>query len=97
MVHSESHKKALKEGLLTQKQYDKLPEALLDGIIKSKRAKGTKAPIKQARASGSTRKAKPSGKPKGTHKMPNGELMTGKVHNKNSKPVKSKGKKGKKK
>ena len=38
MVHSESHKKALKDGLLTQKQYDKLPEALLDGIIKSKRS-----------------------------------------------------------
>ena len=33
MVHSESHKKALKDGLLTQKQYDKLPEALLDGIF----------------------------------------------------------------
>ena len=34
--------KALADGLLTQKQYDKLPSALLDGIIKSKR-KGGKA------------------------------------------------------
>ena len=33
-------KKALDDGLLTKKQYDKLPSALLDGIIKSKRKKG---------------------------------------------------------
>ena len=80
MVHSESHKKALKDGLLTQKQYDKLPEALLDGIIKSKRkgGKGKKA------------------KSKGTHKMGDGTVMTGKTHNKNSKPVKMKKKGGKK-
>ena len=37
-----SQKKARADGLLTQKQYDKLPSALLDGIIKSKR-KGGKA------------------------------------------------------
>ena len=30
-------KKALDDGLLTKKQYDKLPSALLDGIINSKR------------------------------------------------------------
>lgn len=33
-------KKALQDGLLTQKQYDKLPSALLDGIIKSKKKGG---------------------------------------------------------
>ena len=33
-------KKALDDGLLTKKQYDKLPSALLDGIIKSKRKGG---------------------------------------------------------
>ena len=31
--------KALKDGVITQKQYDKLPEKLLEGIIKSKRGK----------------------------------------------------------
>ena len=31
--------------------------------------------------------------PKGTHKMPDGKLMTGAVHNKSSKPVKAKPKK----
>ena len=65
-------KKALDEGLLTKKQYDKLPSALLDGIIKSKRG-GGKAKAKKSvpapkaggagksRNMGSTRKAKPSG------------------------------------
>ena len=33
-------KKALDAGLLTKKQYDKLPSALLDGIIKSKMKNG---------------------------------------------------------
>jgi predicted RNA-binding protein associated with RNAse of E/G family len=43
---SETLKKALKEGLITQKQYDKLPEKLLEGIVKSKRGKSkpTKKP-----------------------------------------------------
>lgn len=35
-------KKALDDGLLTKKQYDKLPSALLDGIIKSKKGGGKK-------------------------------------------------------
>mgnify|MGYP003635756965 CR=1 FL=1 len=35
-------KKALKDGLLTQKQYDKLPEKLLEGIVRSKRGGGKK-------------------------------------------------------
>ena len=30
------HKQAVKDGWITQKQYAKLPPALLDGIIKSK-------------------------------------------------------------
>lgn len=34
---TDSQKKALKDGLITQKQYDKLPSKLLDGIIKKKR------------------------------------------------------------
>ena len=37
---SEMTMKALKDGLITQKQYDKLPEKLLEGIVKSKRKKG---------------------------------------------------------
>lgn len=39
---SEVLKKALKDGLLTQKQYDKLPEKLLEGIVKSKKGGGGK-------------------------------------------------------
>jgi predicted RNA-binding protein associated with RNAse of E/G family len=31
---SEELKKAVKDGLITQKQYDKMPEALLLGIVK---------------------------------------------------------------
>lgn len=45
-------KKALDDGLLTKKQYDKLPSALLDGIIKSKRGKGKgkkKKPVKKGK------------------------------------------------
>jgi len=38
---SDSHKAALQKGIITQKQYDKLPPKLLDGIIKSK-SKSTK-------------------------------------------------------
>ena len=40
---SETLKKALKDGLITQKQYDKLPEKLLEGIVKSKRGKSKPA------------------------------------------------------
>lgn len=39
---SESLKKALKDGLISQKQYDKLPEKLLEGIVKSKKGGGKK-------------------------------------------------------
>lgn len=38
-------KKALKDGLLTQKQYDKLPEKLLEGIVRSKRGGGKKKKV----------------------------------------------------
>lgn len=31
---TDSQKKALKDGKITQKQYDKLPSKMLDGIIK---------------------------------------------------------------
>ena len=34
------HMKAMKDGWITQKQYDKLPPALLDGIVKVKKKKG---------------------------------------------------------
>jgi len=33
----EDHKKALKDGLITKKQYDKLPPHLLTAIVKSKK------------------------------------------------------------
>ena len=36
------HKKAMSEGWITSKQYAKLPPALLDGIIKSKKKSGKK-------------------------------------------------------
>ena len=36
---SQSQKTALKQGYITQKQYDKLPTKMLDGIIKHNRAK----------------------------------------------------------
>ena len=45
-------KKAVKDGLLTQKQYDKLPQKLLEGIVKSKRGGGKKkkkAPAKKGK------------------------------------------------
>lgn len=35
-------KKGLEKGLITQKQYDKLPAHLLDAIVKSKMKKGAK-------------------------------------------------------
>jgi hypothetical protein len=37
-----SQKSALKQGYITQKQYDKLPTKMLDGIIKHNKAKGKK-------------------------------------------------------
>ena len=37
---SPATQKALKDGLITQKQYDKLPPHLLEAIVKSKNKKG---------------------------------------------------------
>jgi hypothetical protein len=39
---SELGKKGLEKGLITQKQYDKLPAHLLDAIVKSKMKGGKK-------------------------------------------------------
>ena len=36
----EDHKKAVNDGIISQKQYDKLPPHLLTAIIKSKKKKG---------------------------------------------------------
>lgn len=57
-----SQQKALKDGLLTQKQYDKLPSALLDGIIKSKRGggKGKKKPMRRPTKGGAGGRKKPN-------------------------------------
>lgn len=42
-------KKGLSSGLITQKQYDKLPPHLLDAIVKKKMATGAK-PMKKQKA-----------------------------------------------
>lgn len=47
---SETLKKALKDGLITQKQYDKLPEKLLEGIVKSKKKGGGKKKRKKRKS-----------------------------------------------
>ena len=39
---TEQLKKAVTDGLLTQKQYNKLPQKLLEGIVKSKKGGGKK-------------------------------------------------------
>jgi len=39
---SELLKKALKDGLISQKQYDKLPEKMLEGLVKKGGNKGKK-------------------------------------------------------
>ena len=67
-------KKALEMGMITKKQMNNLPPALLEAIVKKKMKDGG-----------------------GSHKMADGSEMTGKVHNKNSKPVKKKKAKKKKK
>jgi hypothetical protein len=49
---SEVLKKAVKDGLITQKQYDKMPEALLLGIVKrggNGGKKGKKKPKKKGK------------------------------------------------
>jgi len=44
---SELGKKGLEKGLITQKQYDKLPAHLLDAIVKKKMAGGGKSTKKK--------------------------------------------------
>ena len=39
--------KALKQGYITKKQYDKLPSKMLDGIIKANKSKGKKPKSKK--------------------------------------------------
>ena len=49
---SEVLKKAVKDGLISQKQYDKMPEALLMGIIKRGGNKGKKSKPKKGKKGG---------------------------------------------
>ena len=62
---SELGKKGLEKGLITKKQYDKLPPHLLDAIVKSKMKKGgaktnNKGPLKTTKK-GNARKGQPKG------------------------------------
>tara|TARA_R110000765_G_scaffold223057_5_gene327207 strand:- start:2334 stop:2504 length:171 start_codon:yes stop_codon:yes gene_type:complete len=49
---SEVLKKAVKDGLITQKQYDKMPEALLLGIVKRGGNGGKKKKTKKPKKKG---------------------------------------------
>ena len=63
---SELSKKGLEKGLITQKQYDKLPAHLLDAIVKSKmKKKGMKMK--------DDKKSKPKYKKKGETKKDKGK------------------------
>ena len=53
---SEVLKKAVKDGLISQKQYDKMPEALLMGIIKRGGNKGKKSKPKKGKKGGKKKK-----------------------------------------
>ena len=66
---------------LTEKQKANLPKALQKAILA--KHKGKKAPMKKVAM-------KKAPKKKATHKMPDGTIMTGAKHNKNSKAVKYK-------
>ncbi len=48
---SEMSKKALESGLITKKQYDKLPPKLLDAISKKKLADNKSTPVKKTKSS----------------------------------------------
>lgn len=65
---SENLKKALADGLITQKQYDKLPEKLLEGIVKSKRGKTNKEKKPAATSSAPKEKNKKPKSKKGKKK-----------------------------
>ena len=49
---SELSKKGLEKGLITKKQYDKLPAHLLDAIVKSKMGKSKAKPKKKSGPTG---------------------------------------------
>jgi hypothetical protein len=55
----EDHMKAMKEGVISKKQYDKLPPHLLTAIIKSKKGGGKKkkAPSKAPRGKKGVKKS----------------------------------------
>ena len=53
---SELSKKGLEKGLITQKQYDKLPPHLLDAIVKKKMGMKKKAPVKKKAPKGKKKK-----------------------------------------
>ena len=53
---SEVLKKAVKDGLISQKQYDKMPEALLLGIVKRGGNKGKKRKSKKGKKGGKKKK-----------------------------------------
>ena len=59
---SELSKKGLDKGLITQKQYDKLPSNLLDAIVKSKMGKPKAKPKKKSGPTGPKKGKKGKGK-----------------------------------
>ena len=76
---------------LTEKQKANLPKALQKAILA--KHKGKKAPMKKVAMKKAPMKKvamKKAPKKKATHKMPDGTIMTGAKHNKNSKAVKYK-------
>jgi len=77
-----SQQKALKDGLLTKNQYDKLPSHLLDGIIRKKRA------------SASPQKKGSKAVAKGSHRMPDGSVMKNKDMPKKRTTTKGRARKG---
>jgi hypothetical protein len=64
---SEMSKKALSQGLITQKQYDKLPSHLLEAVVKSK-MKGAKNVKKNKAIQDDKSKPAPKGKVKVMYK-----------------------------
>jgi hypothetical protein len=57
-------KKAVKDGLITQKQYDKMPEKMLEGLVKAGGNKGLQAKRRKKRKSTTYPKNKKGGKDK---------------------------------
>ena len=82
--------KTLKSEISKQniKGYSKMKRSELTALMMKHKDKFMH--IKHAEKKEKKAKAKAPAKPKGTHKMPDGSEMTGKVHSKDSKPVKKK-------